>query len=83
MLHLRDKQCISKYGYFISLRHPYSAKSVADVFVKEVVRLHGIHASIVSDRDSIFMSLFWKELFRLQGTRLNMSTTYRMDKRKS
>jgi len=67
---------LSKYDHFIPLRHPYSAKSVADVFVKEVVRLHGIPATIVSDRDSIFMSVFWKELFKLHGTQLNMSIAY-------
>jgi len=57
-------------------KHPYSARAVADIFVKEVVRLHGTPAFIVSDRDPLFMSLFWKELFRLQGTKLNMSTAY-------
>lgn len=67
---------LSKYGHFIPLKHPYSVKSVAEIFVKEVVRLHGILASIVSDRDSIFMNLFRKELFRLQGTKLNISTAY-------
>jgi len=67
---------LSKYGHFIPLKHPYLARSVADVFVKEVVRLHGIPASIVSDRDSTFLSLFWKELFKLQGTTLRMSLVY-------
>ena len=66
----------SKYGHFIPFKHPYLARSVAQVFVKEVVRLHGILASIVSDRDSTLLSLFWKELFKLQGTTLRMSTAY-------
>jgi len=64
---------LSKYG---PIKHPYSAKSITEVFAKEIVRLHGIPASIVSDRDPTFLSLFWKELFRVQGTQLNMSTAY-------
>ncbi|CAM8987449.1 unnamed protein product [Rhodiola kirilowii] len=38
--------------------------------------LHGLQASIVSDRDPMFMSMFWKELFKLQGTRLSHSSAY-------
>jgi len=70
---------LSKYGHSIPLKHPYSARSVAETFIKELIRLHGIPASIVSDRDSIFMSLFWEDLFRLQGTKLNMRTTYHQE----
>ncbi|XP_050915888.1 uncharacterized protein LOC127130982 [Lathyrus oleraceus] len=56
--------------------HPYTARKVAEIFTKEVVRLHGVPQSIVSDRDPLFVSLFWKELFRFQGTMLSMSSSY-------
>ena len=61
----------TKFAYFIGLKHPFNATTIAVVFVKEVVRLHGFPSSIVSNRDKIFMITFWSELFRLQGTVLN------------
>jgi hypothetical protein len=67
---------LSKYCHFIPLKHPYTARTIAEVFVKEIVRLHGVPLSIVSDRDPIFMSNFWQEMFKLQGTKLKMSSAY-------
>ena len=67
---------LSKYAHFILLKHPFTAKIVADSFIREVVRLHGVPKAIISDRDSVFLSNFWRELFRLQGTKLKMSSSY-------
>ncbi|GJR93397.1 ty3-gypsy retrotransposon protein [Tanacetum coccineum] len=67
---------LSKYAHFVPLRHPYTAKTVAAAFLREVVRLHGIPESIVSDRDRVFLNHFWRELFKLQGTNLKRSSSY-------
>jgi hypothetical protein len=58
---------LSKYSHFVPLKHPYTAKTIAEIFVKEVVRLHGIPLSIVSDRDPIFMSNFGRRFSNYKG----------------
>jgi hypothetical protein len=66
----------SKYGHFITLGHPYSAASVAKAFFDEIVKLHGLPCSIVNDRDTIFTSQFWTELFTMAGVKLQMSSAF-------
>jgi hypothetical protein len=67
---------LSKYVHFVPLKHPYTASSVAKAFIDHIVRLHGMPKSIVSDRDKVFVSSFWKTLFQLHGTSLKMSSSY-------
>jgi hypothetical protein len=67
---------LTKYGHFITMKHPYTAKTVAATFLKEISRLHGMPRSIVSDRDKVFTSQFWTEYFRLQDSELQMSSAY-------
>ncbi|WVZ82924.1 hypothetical protein U9M48_030129 [Paspalum notatum var. saurae] len=66
----------SKYAHFIALSHPYSAESVAQAFFTDIVRLHGMPTSIVSVRDPVFTSTFWKALFKHCGTKLHMSSAF-------
>ena len=53
-----------------------TTRGVMWLILKEVMRLHGIPESIVSDRDTKFTSIFWKELHRLMGSKLLMSTAF-------
>jgi hypothetical protein len=66
----------TKYGHFLPLKHPYTSVSVAKLFLDEVYRLHGMPLSIISDRDKIFTSKFWRELFSLAQAQLSMSSVY-------
>jgi hypothetical protein len=66
----------TKFAHFLPIRHPYTAASVAKVFLEQVYKLHGMPQSIVSDRDPIFTSNFWKELFSLAKVQLRLSTAY-------
>ncbi|TYK05651.1 Retrotransposable element Tf2 [Cucumis melo var. makuwa] len=67
---------LSKMAHFIILKHPFSAKQVAEKFVEEIISKHGIPNSIVTDRDKVFLSHFWKELFTAMGTSLKRSTAF-------
>ena len=53
-----------------------TARGITWLILKEVMRLHGIPESIVSDRDTKFTSIFWKEIHRLMGSKLLMSTAF-------
>ncbi|WVZ23465.1 hypothetical protein V8G54_002009 [Vigna mungo] len=53
-----------KGAHFGTLPRSFSASKVADLFVHMICRLHGLPKSLISDRDSLFLSQFWRELFR-------------------
>ena len=58
------------------MRTDYSLDKLAELYIKEIVRLHEIPISIISDRDPRFTSRFWGKLQEALGTRLNFSTTF-------
>lgn len=66
----------SKYAHFIALGNPYTAMSVAQAFFDQIVHLHDVHCSIVGDRDPVFTSKLWSELFRLSGVQLRLSSAF-------
>jgi hypothetical protein len=65
---------LTKYAHFVPLRHPYTATKVAEAFIDNVYKLHGLPQSLVSDRDPVFTSQFWQSIFKATGTQLRLST---------
>ena len=67
---------LTKFALFLSVNVEDSLEKLAQLYVDEIVRLHGVPVSIVSDRDPRFTSRFWPSLQTALGTRLHFSTTF-------
>lgn len=67
---------LSKCAHLIALPAQFSTITLSPIFISEIYRLHGMAKTIVSDRDRVFVSRFWKEIFRLYGTKLAFSSAY-------
>ena len=67
---------LTKFAHFLPVNVEDSLEKLVQLYVDEIVRLHGVLASIVSDRDPIFTSRFWPSLQTTLGTRLHFSITF-------
>jgi len=67
---------LTKSAHFLPIKATFSLERLAELYVREIVRLHGTPSSIVSDRDPRFTSRFWQTLQRAFGTKLRLSTAY-------
>lgn len=67
---------LTKFAHFIALPVSFTATSLAPIFISEIYKLHGAPKTIVSDRDRIFVSQFWRSLFKHLGTTLSFSSSY-------
>jgi hypothetical protein len=67
---------LTKSAHFLPVKTTYTSAKLTEEFISEIVRLHGVPVSIISERDLKFTSRLWKVFHEALGTRLNLSTTY-------
>jgi hypothetical protein len=68
--------CLTKVAHFIHVHTKYSGDKLAQLYVDNIVKLHGVPSKIVSDRGTQFTSKFWKRLHEAMGTKLDFSSAY-------
>jgi len=56
---------LSKFSHFIPLKNDLSSQQIAQIFVQNIIKLHGFPKVVISDKDKIFISKFWKHLCKL------------------
>ncbi|PRQ42384.1 putative nucleotidyltransferase, Ribonuclease H [Rosa chinensis] len=67
---------LTKSAHFLAVKETFSLDKLAKLYVDEIVRLHGVPESIVSDRDARFTSKFWRKVHKCLGTELQFSTAF-------
>jgi len=69
---------LTKSAHFIPINISFLVSQLADIYICEIVNLHGVPSSIVSDRDPRFTSRFWKSLQEASGSKLRLSLAYHL-----
>ena len=67
---------LTNSAHFLVVQMTFDLDRLCRLYIREIVRLHGVPVSIVSDRDPRFTTHFWKSFQKAMGTRLTMSTTF-------
>ena len=67
---------LTKVAHFMAVRIDYRCDKLADLYVDNILKLHGAPVSIVSDQGTQYVSKFWKSLRKVIGTRLDYITAY-------
>lgn len=67
---------LTKYAHFLTSAHPFTTHEVAELFLSNIFKLHGLPVCIVSKRDRIFRSTLWQDLFKALKVELRLSTSY-------
>ena len=67
---------LTKSAHFLAVRMTFTPKEFCRLYIREIIRLHGVPVSIVSDRDPRFMTHFWKGFQKAMGTQLTMSIAF-------
>ena len=69
---------LTKSAHFLPMKFNFSMDRLASLYVREIVRIHGVPVFIVSDRDPRFTSRFWHSLQKALGTKLSFNTTFHL-----
>jgi hypothetical protein len=69
---------LTKAAHFFPVKTTHTTTNIAEIYMKEIARLHGIPRTIVSDRDTKFNSNLWKGLFKGFGTNMNFIKKYHL-----
>jgi len=67
---------LTKSAHFLPIKIRFSLEKLAHLYIKEIIKLHGVPSSIISDRDPRFTSRFWDNLQKALGTKVRLSSAY-------